>query len=172
MITGKVSYLQIVSGKTALELTRKKSRTKANQLSLSLPDTRSLVAVDVSNVSRTMFADIMSDMAPVWLFDLRPSPRLDRLVGDRAQALYQFDKIGTNYVDVLGLVGTTSRTSLHRNPANWTPVLRSILNDSKKKYGPFIALFENNFELNNGLPYLTEAIEDTLRLRANVSIRT
>ena len=170
MVSSRASYLQIVERGSALELARSRRRKLAHQLTLSFSSPDTLMALDASQVSREVLLDMLSQTPPAWLFDLRNSPRLDRIAGNRAQAFALFSSKGVQYVDVFGITGTSSRTTLDRNPISWLPIVHTRLLASDRKRGPFLALFETRNELLNAAPYLADVIAGAVGRKIDLSV--
>jgi hypothetical protein len=165
----RANHLQIVGGKSVLELTRSAVRKKAHQLALSFPSPDTLLALDGALLVRETFLVTINQSPPAWLFDLRSSPRFDRLIGSREHAFALFDAKDVQYVDVLGIAGPKGRDSLQRNPVQWMPVIQAIVQRSPRKRGPFLALFEGRHDLLNGAPYLASALSSAVGRNVELS---
>lgn len=123
-------------------------RVDNRQLQLPFPEPDTIVVLDVGEFEFGAFRRALSSLRPKWVFDIRASPRMDQLAGGRIHAFREFDRIGTQYIDIFGLVGVSNYRSAASNPYFWTPVVEEFLKNSGMKSGPYMALLDDDTLIN------------------------
>lgn len=120
----------------------------SRQLSLPFPEPDVVVILDVAEFEFSSFKRAMSYLKPKWVFDIRAAPRLDRLAGGRIHAFREFERIGTQYIDIFGLLGISNYKNAASNPVFWTPVVEEFLRSSTSMNGPYMALLDDASLIN------------------------
>src|SRR5262249_30087139 len=64
--------------------------------------------LNMERVTGRRFAELLQDIRPRWLFDLRLLPRFDIDQLNRRRAFLLFQQCGVDYRDIAGLLGITS----------------------------------------------------------------
>lgn len=118
------------------------------QLSLPLPEPDVVIIMNVHDIRYGSFKNALNTIRPKWIFDIRATPRLDKIGGSRNIALKEFDSIGSHYVDLFGILGINNYKHVASNPFFWTPVVESFLRSSNDKFGPYFALLDDDLLIN------------------------
>ena len=119
------------------------------QLSFPFPEPDVIVVLDVARFQYVSFMSALDLIKPKWIFDIRATPRLDRLVGGRSRALKEFERIGSRYIDIFGIIGLTNYKKGLYNPGYWTSVVEDFISTSSEQTGPYLALLDNNVMINS-----------------------
>lgn len=118
------------------------------QLSLPLPEPDTVLVMYVPEFEFKTFRRALLDIKPRWIFDIRATPRMDRLAGGRLHAFREFEDIGATYIDLFGVLGITNYRNVAVNPAFWTPLVETFLSRRKSVSGPFFALLDDDLMIN------------------------
>ena len=119
------------------------------QLVLPFPEPDTVVILDVAEFEFSSFKRALSRLKPKWVFDIRAAPRMDRLAGGRAHAFREFERIGTQYIDIFGIIGVSNYKNAASNPVFWTPVVEDFLRASGSLAGPYMALLDDETLINS-----------------------
>lgn len=165
------SHLKLVVSKEAVPATDRPTKARApQQLALPFVDSFTAVLVNVREIDREDFIELLEVVRPKWIFDARATPRLDVLGGTRGYVFQLFEKSGIDYVDVFGRMGLANYRSAEANPAIWANLVAGVLKEDRGSPKPFIILFDNEQILDAAK--LTLPVALSAFLRANVAIAT
>ncbi|WP_374652216.1 hypothetical protein [Dongia sp.] len=145
-----VSHLKLVSSNTEADhevsLLAHSAESKSAQGQLALPyhDAFSVLLLDVRRLNFGRFVDVLNSTRPNWIIDVRVTPRMDLLAGNRQHALKIFSSHNAEYVDLFGKLGLHSYQSAEANPALWSKTIGEIVLNSRRPSGPFIVLFDDD----------------------------
>ncbi|WP_156340457.1 hypothetical protein [Sphingomonas sp. Leaf17] len=128
------------------------------QLSLPFPDPDVVIVMDVADFGVRSFKAALSCLKPKWVFDIRASPRMDRLAGGRIHAFKEFEKIGTQYIDIFGLLNLYNYSSVESNPAFWMHIIENHLSHDGNAHGPYMALLDDELMINSISKYFASSI--------------
>jgi hypothetical protein len=100
----------------------------------------------MERISGNRFAELLGDIRPRWLIDLRPLPRFDIDHMNRRRAFDLFERYGVDYRDVAGLLGIASRTDASLSSGRIADEVIKILIESgvKSSPGPIIFLVDDD----------------------------
>jgi hypothetical protein len=65
--------------------------------------------IDLSQIDGNRLVDILRELQPRWVIDLRAVPKFDFGASSRRSVLGQIQRLGSSYLDIGGLLGITSR---------------------------------------------------------------
>jgi len=144
-----VPRLRLVHDGTVIARHEIKIPGETRQLSLPLPEPNIIVILDVTRTGYHFFKNTLEHIRPKWIFDIRAVPRLDTIGGGRSHALREFEKIGSRYVDVFGILGVSNFKKALHNPSFWTDIVEGYIKSSPDNHGPYLALLDDNVMMNS-----------------------
>ncbi|WHZ13631.1 MAG: hypothetical protein OJF52_000464 [Nitrospira sp.] len=142
-----VLHLKLVSGKTTGASSSDSSSEEEIQSTLfpmAIPS--QMVFINTARLIRAnSFIDLLEEVTPKSVIDLRPVPRFDFCGLNRTTAFDLFERYALNYVDVTGLQGITSKHHEGLKPETMVHFLKDILEAvGKPSEGPLVFLFDND----------------------------
>lgn len=117
--------------------------TTPTQLNLFLNDEYHLVLIQEASINIDTFTDFLIEIKPRWIFDARPSPRLDILAGSRKEAFELFSEIDTNYISLYTRLKESIELSNEGSPW-WIEPLATHFNKLGSFIGPSIFIADDN----------------------------
>ncbi|WP_380785053.1 hypothetical protein [Sphingomonas sp. R86521] len=144
-----VPWLKLVYDSLEIPSFSEKVDTEIRQLSFPFPEPDIIVVLDVAQFHYVSFKSALDQIKPKWIFDIRAAPRMDRLVGGRSHAFREFERIGSRYIDIFGIVGLTNYKKAIHNPGYWTPVVEEFISSSLERRGPYLALLDDDIMINS-----------------------
>jgi hypothetical protein len=142
-------WLRLVYDSVSIPVFEKDARLNEAQLSFPFPEPDVIVILDVARFHYVSFKHALDHIKPKWIFDIRATPRMDNLVGGRSHALREFERIGSRYVDIFGIVGLTNYKKAVHNPGFWTPVVEDFISSAGERSGPYLALLDDDVMINS-----------------------
>ena len=96
------------------------------------------------------FLELLEEMAPGWIFDLRISPRLDIVAPNRLLAFNIFSSLGINYAD---MAGALSQDVYEKDDcsANWLSFVMSKMQGMSNDQSVCIFLFDSEDALSRAI---------------------
>lgn len=118
--------------------------SKATERSLfATRDTSILIFADFDNLGEAEFLSFLVAASPKWIVDLRRAPRFDVGNLNRKLVFSFFEKEGSRYFDMSGLLGASYATDVRLNPNRICAEMRSkVFREYKKVDGPIAFLAE------------------------------
>lgn len=138
-------HLRLVEQQHSLtELASSDLESKARERSLfATRDTSILIFADFDNLGEAEFLSFLVAASPKWIVDLRRAPRFDVGNLNRKLVFSFFEKEGSRYFDMSGLLGASFAKDIRLNPNRICAEMRSkVFREHKRVDGPIAFLAE------------------------------
>ncbi|WP_426747913.1 hypothetical protein VZQ01_12480 [Myxococcus faecalis] len=108
---------------------------------------RILGFVDMSNMSANPFIQLLTELRPRWVMDLRPLPLLDLGGTNRRWFFDFFEKHSIQYFDVFGRIGPSLRNNAALSSGNAASIISALISKEtasrRAPPGPILILLED-----------------------------
>lgn len=143
-----VPYLKLIKGSVQqsaqTEIAKNEGQISSQSLLFPMVDPALLLFINITNLTSADFVSLLETARPMWLFDVRPTPRFDIDRMNRKLAFELFERNNIKYRDVAALKGVSSRRDAELNPSILAEFIEGIIGSDIQPKGPLAFIFDDD----------------------------